>query len=87
MPAPCNGFRPAGNDITTLSRLQMCSGGNRGEFAQTDAYMSTVEKSEGIGIAVGIAVGVPIGMIFDSVGAGIGIGIAMAIAAGLVLKR
>jgi hypothetical protein len=61
--------------------------GNRGEFAQTDAYMSTVEKSEGIGIAVGIAVGVPIGMIFDSVGAGIGIGIAMAIAAGLVLKR
>jgi hypothetical protein len=58
-----------------------------GDFAEGGAYLPTVEKSEGIGIAVGIAVGVPIGLILDSIGAGIAIGIAMAIAAGLIFKR
>jgi hypothetical protein len=58
-----------------------------GDFAGADAYISAVEKSEGIGIAVGIAIGVPIGLMLDSIGAGIAIGITMAIAAGLILKR
>ena len=61
--------------------------GATGDFAGADAYISTVEKSEGIGIAMGIAIGVPIGLMFGSIGAGVAIGITMAIAAGLIVKR